>query len=190
VRWSLHRPAQAFPKRPADRVEDLAAWMLMALALLAVLGALVVGRGAFELALTRGHVPGATPVRAVLLADAMPAPTTEPGRPPSPLQRVPVAWTGSDGTERTAELAVPAPMTAGAEVTMWLDRDGQPAVGPAGRPQAVVFGVGVGLTVATFVWALLAAAWSGVQRWSAARHAAAWAREWARVEPLWSRRVP
>jgi hypothetical protein len=179
-----------FPRRATDRAEDLAAWLLMSLALLAVVGALVVGHGAFDLARTRGHAPGALPVQAVLLADAVPAPTTEPGRLPSPVQRVPVAWSDGDGAERTTEVVVAAPLPAGAEVTVWVDRQGQPAMGPAGRAQAVAFGAGVGLTVAIFAWALLAVAWGGVQRWSAARTAAWWAREWARVEPRWSRRVP
>jgi hypothetical protein len=189
----LDRTDPSFPTRPADRLEDVAAWVLMSLALLTVLAAVVVGRSAFDVALTRGHVAGATPVRAVLLADAVPTPAAGTGAPdssPMPSRLVPVAWTGSDGVERTAELAVPAPMPAGTEVTMWLNGDRQPTTGAAARPQAMVFGIGVGRTVATFFWALLAVAWGAVQRISAACHAAAWAREWARVEPLWSRRVP
>src|SRR5262245_8473444 len=56
------------PPRRTDRVEDLSAWLLVTLGLLAVLGAVVVGRGAHDAAL-RG-VGTAIPLRVTLLADA------------------------------------------------------------------------------------------------------------------------
>jgi hypothetical protein len=46
-----------------------------------------------------------------------------------------------------------------------------------------------GLATVAAAWVVLALAWSGVRRVTTARNAASWAREWARVEPLWSRRV-
>ena len=62
--------------------------------------------------------------------------------------------------------------------------------GPPSRgAEALAFGVVAGLAAVAAAWVVLALAWSGVRRVTTARNAASWAREWARVEPLWSRRV-
>ena len=51
-------------RRRTDRVEDLVAWLLTCLGLLAVLGSVLVGHAAHGAALGRDGAP--TPVRAVL----------------------------------------------------------------------------------------------------------------------------
>jgi hypothetical protein len=179
----------ALPVRRTDRTEDLVAWLLVSLGLLAALGAVLVGRAAHDAALGPERLAGPTPVRAVLLADVPPPPTAGQ-RMASPLPRVPVAWTAADGTEQTGELVVRTPLPAGAEVPAWLDREGRLTASPPQRgSEAVAFGVGAALTTAALAWALLVLAWSAACRVTAARNAAAWAREWARVEPQWSRRV-
>jgi hypothetical protein len=174
------------PVRRTDRVEDLAAWLLVSLGMLAALGAALVGHAAYGAALDRGHAGGATAVRAVLLADAAPA----PGGAEWVLQRVPMVWTDEDGTEHTVEAAVRAPLPAGSEITIWLDGRGQAVSSPPGRPaEAVAFGAGAGLTAVALAWALLGMLWCLVRRVTGRRNAAAWAREWAQVEPMWSGRV-
>ena len=77
------------PRRRTDRVEDLVAWLLTTLGLLAVLGSLLVGHAAHQAALGRASAAG--PVRAVLLADAPPPPAADQ-RVPSPRSAHP--WPG------------------------------------------------------------------------------------------------
>ena len=130
-----------------------------------------------------------SPVRVVLLADVPPA-RRRAGRCRRRAPRVPVSWMAADGTEQTGELVVHAPMTAGSAVTAWLDREGRLASTPPRHAmEAVAFGVGAALTVVAVAWALLSAAWSAVRRATATRNDAAWTREWARVEPVWSRQM-
>jgi hypothetical protein len=173
--------------RRTDVAEDVAAWVLVTLALLAALGAVVVGRAAHSAALRHVEVGGPLAVRVELLADAPAAPAA--GRP-AVVQEVPVAWTAPDGTEQTGELVLHAPLKAGSTVGAWVDRDGRLTTTPPRHgSQAAAFGVGAGLTTGALAWALLALTWSGLCRVTAARNTTAWAREWARVEPEWRRRV-
>lgn len=177
------------PPRPTDRVEDLVAWLLVSLGLLAGLGAVLVGSAAHDAALGAGRLGEVTPVAVVLLADVPPTPTATQ-RFPSPLPRVPVSWTSADGVEQTGELGVRTPLSAGEEVMAWLDREGRLwTTPPQHASEAVAFGVGAGLTAAAMAWALLNRVWAGVRRATAARNDAGWTREWARVEPVWSRQV-
>jgi hypothetical protein len=73
-------------------------------------------------------------------------------------------------------------------VTAWLDPGGRLLAEPP-QPafEAVALGIGTALTVAALVCALLGVVWSAVRRCTARRNDAAWARGWARVEPVWSR---
>lgn len=180
----------ALPRRVTDRVEDLAAWAFTAIGLFAAVGAVVVGVAAHDAADQPGRIDDATPVRAVLLAD-VPSPPTAAQRIPPPAARVPVSWTSADGVEQVGELALRTRLHAGARLTVWADRDGRLTISPPPEHQggAVAFGVGATLAAASGAWAVLTLLWSGLGRVVAARNDAAWAREWARVEPLWSRRV-
>lgn len=193
---SVHRRARAafgapsIPARTTDRVEDVTAWLLVSLGLLATVGALLLGRAAHHAALGPAHAVEAPALNVVLLADVPQSPASVRSVPP-PLARVPVAWTGVDGVEHTGELALRAPLRVGATVGVWLDPDGRLVAAPPAHPaEAVVFGVGAGLTAVALAWALLNAVWSAVRRGTTARVDAAWTREWALVEPVWSRRVP
>jgi hypothetical protein len=165
-------------------VEDLVAWLMMSLCLLALLGAFAVGRAAHDAALGPDGVGAAVPVRAELLADVPPGPSAG-----APAPWVPVAWTAADGTEQTGEIAVPGPVRAGTTVAAWVDRGGRVTTSPPRHTsEAVAFGLGAGLTAAALAWAVLGVVWSSVCRVTASRNDAAWAREWATVEPVWSAR--
>jgi hypothetical protein len=175
--------------RTTDRVEDLVAWLLVSLGLLAAFGAVLVGHAAYGTVLIGGPAGHVTAVRAVLLADAPPAPNGTP-QAPSVRQSVPAVWTAADGAERTVELVVDAPLPAGTEVTAWVDRQGQVVTRPAGQPsEAAAFGIGAALALVALAWTLLGVTWREARRIVARRNAAAWAREWALVEPVWSGQV-
>jgi hypothetical protein len=177
-----HRPRSRWVPhlaRPTDVLEDLVAWLLLVVGLCAVGAAVLVGHRAYDDVRQRGHGARAVPVRVLLLAAA-------PGRP----QAVPAVWTAPDGTERTVEVVVPEPLPAGSAVTAWVERETGTATTPPSATEAAAVGVGAGLGVVAVAASLLLGAWCAV-RWATGRHnAAAWAREWARVEPVWSRRVP
>ena len=175
------RGAPPLPRRRTDRVEDLVAWLLTTLGLFAAFGCLLVGHAA------HGHAGAASPVRAVLLVDAPPAPAVDQ-RVPSPRLRTAVAWTGPDGAGLVASVSVAPALPAGSAVTLWVDGAGRVMADPAERSaEAWAFGISAGLTVVALSWALLTLAWSAVCRVTASCNAAGWAREWARVEPRWRR---
>ena len=86
----LRRGAPPLPRRRTDRVEDLVAWLLTTLGLFAVLGSLLVGHAAHQAA--HGNAGAASPVRAVLLADA---PPRSGGRPAGALTSIAYSrWPG------------------------------------------------------------------------------------------------
>jgi hypothetical protein len=162
-------------------VEDAAAWLLMALALITVLGAVAVGGSGYSGALERVRAEAAerTMVPAVL---GEPATTIGP-------QQVRATWTGPDGVVVTGQVPVRDRHPAGAEVRIWLDARGHVTSAPMDQGAAVAVGWIRGVLAALCGWSLLALAWVGVRRAISARNAAAWERGWARVEPSWSGRA-
>ncbi len=169
-------------RRGTDRVEDAVAWLLTALALITALGALAVGVAGYSEGMNRVRAEAAER-RAVLAVLA--EPTTSLGPP-----QVRATWTGRDGAPVTAPVPVRGQLPAGAPVRVWLDARGHVTGAPMDPGNAVVVGWVRGVLVALCGWSLLALAWAGVRRLLAARNAAAWAREWERVEPSWSGRAP
>jgi hypothetical protein len=181
------RAARLRAGRRTDRLEDLAAWALMSLGLFAVLGSVLLGHAAYDAALGRGAPP--SPMRAVLLADVPRSPAADQ-RVPTLQQFARVTWTAADGAVHVVDVRVPPALRAGSAVTVWLDRAGRVVADPARRSaEAVAFGISAALAVIALSWAVLSLLWSTVCRLTAARNAAAWAREWARVEPRWRRSV-
>jgi hypothetical protein len=178
--------APPLPRRRTDHAEDLVAWLLTSLGLLAVLGAVLVGQAAHQAALGRGG--GASPVVAVVLGDD-PGPHADQ-RIPAPRTHAMVGWRGVDGIEHVATASVPPSLPAGSAVTVWVDGAGRVVADPAERSaEAWAFGITAGLTVVALSWALLTLLWSTVCRVTTACNAAGWSREWARVEPQWRRSV-
>ena len=176
-----HRRRRRIRARATDRVEDAVAWLLAALALSTVLLAFAVGGAGYAAAQDRARAEAAerVAVRAVL---------GEPATGYGP-QQLPARWTGPDGIAVTGRVPVRDQRPAGAEVRVWLDRAGHVTDPPMPESAAAVVGWIRGLLVALCGWALLGLAWVGVRRTVAARNAAAWARDWRRVEPSWSGRA-
>jgi hypothetical protein len=128
--------------------------------------------------------PGAGTTQAELLEPARAADVAVAGAP------VPVAarWTGPHGEPHSGTVHVPAGLPAGAAVTIALD-DGGAVVG---TPPAVAGPAGTGLVagIGTLAacWGLLAVAGGIWRARLTARDRRTLAREWARVEPVWSGR--
>ena len=96
--------------------------------------------------------------------------------------------TDSGGQVHEADVAVIRPSSAGTTVPVWVDRAGRLAPAVPGAHDAVVVGAKVGLGAAFTGGLLLVLAWLAVEDFVDQRNGAAWAREWEKVEPLWSGR--
>jgi hypothetical protein len=179
------------PKRPrrraTDRVEDVTAWLLTALALLVVLAGIVTAIGTSTSALERAAVEAAdrTPVRATLLEAADVVRYPDSGAIP---RRVPARWTGRGGEEVTGDVHVALALPAGARIVIWLDRQGRVVEAPVSQGAAVIMGVMEGLGVIAIGWGVLVGIWLTVRRVTLACNCAAWDKEWETVEPKWSGR--
>ena len=98
-------------------------------------------------------------------------------------------WTAPDGAVVTNAVPVPAGTTAGAKVSVWTTRDGQPTPAPLNDSQvtnltslAELAGV-AGLAVA------LALTDSLARWWLNRRRLAAWDADWQATEPRWTTRA-
>jgi hypothetical protein len=166
-------------------VEDVVAWLLVAAGLLLVVLAGAAARDVHRDGLERARVQDAQrhQVSAVLIAgsDGM------PGRYESRIAR----WTGPDEQQRIGRVPVPGVWgRPGDRVDVWIDATGAPTRPPATASEAVqAAGVTAG-AVLTAGLVLLSAAWLGLRAVTTRCNDARWEREWARVGPLWSRRVP
>jgi hypothetical protein len=182
--WRLTGVARP-PRRWTDRLEDVAAWLLIAAALLAVMAAVAIGGSTLDRASARAAAESAARTRtgAVLLE---PAPVL-PGR--TGVTMVAARWTVPGGRTAEGRIAVSSGAPAGAVVTVWVDSSGSVVPPPLTRLDAELSGVVSGLLVLAVGGLGLAGAWAGVRAWIGARNAAAWEREWAGVEPVWRRNL-
>ncbi len=202
-----YRPGRA-RARATDRVEDAVAWLVVTLALATAVAAVVVGTAGYAhvMVRVRAETAGRTPARAVLLEpagatvllpesalpeSALPE-SALPGDPaprdPSDPQRPMARWTTPTGERAVARITVAEPHPPGATVPIWLDRTGRVVPPPEREPAAIAAGAMWGALTAIVGWLALALAWWAVRWVVARRNAAAWAREWRRVEPGWSGR--
>jgi len=179
---------QARCARTTDRVEDFVAWALTTCAAATVLFAVAIGQLGHDATLARASAEAAarTPARAELLEDVDGALVADGSRPRTALAR----WTAPDGHETQGRVIVSTRHAVGDTVPVWLDRAGRLVPAPMTASSATVVGWTWGVAVVLGGWAALALVWTGVRAWTARRNAAAWAREWALVEPSWSGRVP
>lgn len=173
--------------RRSDRVQG---WVLLTAWVLAVVGGLFAGLTAgtwaeHDLAARRAAVH---PVSAVLLQDAPRSAVVAPYGSDGTVWAK-VRWTGRDGAAHTDLAKVEPGGTAGARVTVWLDRDGTPVVEPAGpavaRTQAVLLAVPTGLAAGTLVLLGGRLVCNSLDR----RRYDEWEAEWRQVGPQWRKRM-
>jgi hypothetical protein len=123
-----------------------------------------------------------TPVGAVLVSDG-----TIPYGPGLESLR-PARYLDAGGKERAVLVTVVGQPPAGTVVRVWVHRDGRIVSSPPDGLDALVLGVTAAAGMVIIGWAVLVALWMTVRRRLAVRNAAEWTREWAEVEPRWSRR--
>jgi hypothetical protein len=179
------------PRRPTDRLEDVVAWVLATLALVTAVVAIGVGGAQREAGAERARAEATerTPVRIVLLERANVLPPVDGASAPVPVQ-VPARWIDRDGAERVAAFTTTVSRAAGTELTKWVDRDGRLVPPPSQVATVTVGAVLTAVGIAVGGWVALLCVWLLVRRWTGVRNAARWAREWRRVEPRWSGRIP
>ena len=174
------------PRRSTDWLEDIAAWLLSAFAVLGLGVALAVGMSEVAAGMqhARNEAAARFPAVATLAVDAPLAAESSTGMPQL---RIPatVSWTGPDGTPRVGEAVVGVGTRAGATVPIWLTADGQLTSAPLSSSGAVAMGIATGLAVMAAAACVVAAGWR-ITRWSTlALNVRAWEREWASTEPQW-----
>ena len=172
------------PRRRTDRLEDAAAWVLTATALFVLLAGVLGGVAVRRDASDSGKVAQQerTPVGAVLVSDG-----TVPYGPGLESLR-PARYLDAGGKERAVLVTVVGQPPAGTVVRVWVHRDGRVVSSPPDGLDALVLGVTAAAGMVIIGWAVLVALWMTVRRRLAVRNAAEWTREWAEVEPRWSRR--
>jgi hypothetical protein len=175
-------------KRGCDRLEFAARVVLVLVALLSVPVALAVGTGLRSDLMDTAARQAAerTLTTAVATADA-PTRTDVPlgGRPV-----VPAWWTTPDGQVVDGDVRAPVGTGAGEVFEIWVTPEGRPAGPPLTAREVTQSAVVLTLVGWTGVLAATGILHVGLC-WLLARHRDRdWAREWAAVEPTWTRRVP
>jgi hypothetical protein len=190
-RWRSRRQAlraRSLRARGTDRFEDLVAWALTSCAAGVVLLAIAVGQAGAQHTVDRSRAEAAarTPARAELLEDVDGAVLADGSRSRTALAR----WIGPDGQVAQGRVLVTSQHAVGDTVSIWTDRTGRLVPAPTKPSAASAVGWTWGVAVTLGGWAVLALLWTAVRAATGRRNAAAWAREWAVVEPSWSGRVP
>ncbi|WP_415949458.1 hypothetical protein [Streptomyces sp. KLOTTS4A1] len=127
-----------------------------------------------------------TPVTAHLTEPAPEAVSDPPGGVTRHV--VPVRWTKSDGTQRTASVEVPAGTDRGEPVTVWLDAQGRIAGRPLTAEEVTVHAVTDGVGTAAAVAASVLLLGLVLRRVTMRHRLAEWEAAWARTGPEWSGR--
>ncbi|SDL88002.1 hypothetical protein SAMN05660642_01112 [Geodermatophilus siccatus] len=176
-------------KRGSDRVQFAARLVLVLVVLVSIPVALAVGTVVHERlqAVAREQAAGLTRVTAVALEDAPSAAEIRPGRgrPGTTVQ-----WVAPDGVPVQVQVWAPAGTRAGDRVRAWTTADGRPAADPMTALQVVRSTI-VFVTIGWAASVLVTGTAYAVLCWVLDRHRDwRWTREWAEIEPTWSRRVP
>jgi hypothetical protein len=171
------------PRRATDLVEDVVVWLLISASLLLVAIALIAGVGAHGRVSDRirTQTEERTMVAATVLAVAPPVPPDSFNRP-----GVEAQWVGLDGMRRTGAVPVTGATPAGAEVAVWLDRDGAVVEPPTSGMDAVAAGIFSGIAVLFVGASVLGVVWLLVRRGIDAVNSRRWAHEWADIGPEWT----
>jgi hypothetical protein len=171
--------------RWTDRVEDVAAWMLLVSGLLLILSACTFGIGVHDRMVQQGQAEALdrTPTTATLL-ERTPI-IASPYNSGAPVD-VPAAWKDRWGTERTGLVMAPQGFAKGSALAIWVDRSGAAVPEPTTSGDALaVAGISAGLIISGGL-AALAVVWAVLQHVLMAYNCAAWEQEWREVAPLWS----
>ncbi|NUW39106.1 Rv1733c family protein [Nonomuraea rhodomycinica] len=193
IRWvvlrvRLYRPDRNPVRRRTDRLEAVGVMVALALLLLSVWPAVVVGRMAYENG-TRSERAGAGARRAVTATLVRDAPTTLADEHVSPGAKVEAVarWTGPAGKPMTGPVTAPAGARAGTRVSVWVDARGEPAPPPRRHGETVFDAVTAALLMLAGGAAVSLSAFRGLRCLLDRRRYAAWDAAWAEAARRWRR---
>jgi hypothetical protein len=171
-------------RRPVDRIEGVVLVALSAAFLSAVAFACIVGTHTYQS--QRAATVGLRPAAAVLLQDG---PTVGLARVGQAEAQWFVPRSGQQSgvltTETTPDIAGAA---AGARISIWLNRSGQPAAPPAGQAVMVIYALVAGAIVAGLAGLALLLVYALCRLVLDRRRLAAWESAWNRTGPRWTTR--
>jgi hypothetical protein len=171
-------------RRPVDRIEGVVLVALSAAFLSAVAFACIVGTHTYQS--QRAATVGLRPAAAVLLQDG---PTVGLARVGQAEAQWFVPRSGQQSgvltTETTPDIAGAA---AGARISIWLNRSGQPAAPPAGQAVMVIYALVAGAIVAGLAGLALLLVYALCRLVLDRRRLAAWESAWDRTGPRWTTR--
>lgn len=175
--------------RPSDRVELVLRLGVLLLCLLSLPFALTAGSETYvsRVALADEQARTLREVTATILTDT-PAPAVGGRGSAAHTISPPASWELPDGTSRTGRIRLgDGPVSAGQQVPIWVDPQGNAVNPPVTKSGAVLVGVGVAVLVWVLVVALLVELFQLVRLALNRSRRAAWEHEWALVEPNWRR---
>jgi hypothetical protein len=172
-------------RRTTDRVEDMAAWVLIAAGLLVVLFSYVIGAQVYNQSLGRVQLERAerVPTSAQLLSDAD---VTSSVSSRTSTVMAPAIWQDRFGSTHNGLVMVTRGLRAGGKVDIWTDAAGAKVPAPMTEQDAllcVLIGVGVALAGGI---GLLLGLWAVVRRATMASNCARWEDGWREVAPKWT----
>lgn len=172
-------------RRTTDRMEDVAAWVLVAAGLLVVLFGYGLGKQSYEQGLERARAESAerTPTTARLVADAQ---VTSSANATSSTVLAPATWRDRFGAAHDGFVVVPRGLHAGAGMPIWTDGSGAKVPAPMTNQDALLLGLCVGGMALAGGIGLLFGVWALVRRATMAANCAHWADEWRDVSPNWT----
>jgi hypothetical protein len=172
-------------RRTTDRVEDMAAWILIAAGLLVALLSYGVGAQIYNRSLGRVQVERAerVPTSAQLLSDAG-ANSSVDSRTSTVM--APAIWQDRYGSTHDALVMVPRGLRTGSKVAIWTGATGAKVTAPMTEQDALQIGlIGGGVVLAGGI-GLLVGLWALVRRATMAANCARWEDEWREVAPNWT----
>lgn len=175
-------------RRPADRLESWVVLITWALTLFGGVAMGLVAAGSVESGLARQRAEWRQ-VEAVLTEDA-PEPSAPDGAGTGTAKVwAKVRWTAPDGSDRTGQARVDPAVLMGARVTVWTDAEGLLVAKPADEAQARLRATLVGGLAGVFAAAVPLVGGRLVRNRMERRRMDQWDVEWARIGPLWERKI-
>jgi hypothetical protein len=177
-------------RRRSDVVES---WTVLAVAVLLLIGAPLVGFAAAWWAYgdADAHADALRAERHSVRAevvDESPAavPSVQGGRPVT--QRVMVRWTDEDGSSHTGPAAVRADARRGDRVELWLDSHGRAVAPPPDASLVWQHSLALGVCGTAGAASVVLLGHSVVRRTAERHRLDEWERDWAHTEPRWTGR--
>ncbi|MEU4294761.1 hypothetical protein AB0E63_41615 [Kribbella sp. NPDC026596] len=171
-------------RRRSDRIEAVVLWCGLVVALLLIPVAAAVGTSVSN-AVEESTARQRAVLHEVKATTLEGTERTVPSAPGDMVSRARISYVDAQGVAREVTTGVAIGTKAGAEVTIWLDREGYIARSPRSSADSSAFGTSAGFLTLAGAWLLL---WITVRLARVPldrRRAREWENEWLAVAPRW-----